>query len=283
MSKEILDNSEDFVIESEEKKDEYEVIDPLDILIDKEFSDEKEDNFEEALEMINIIEKEATAAKNSEAEVVISELAEKYLDEDYKAKLDNHIKNFEDFMKKYNVEKDFMKKKNDKEITKIYTIGTFLLNNIAAEINKLLLNLTITRKEFKFLNTVLVSKLEYDGNDVFNTIEFNELYLKKWREQDKALPKEVEEFMITIDITNIVMLYHLINKHSVKGINEQFYTFANILQKIGETNKLYNAYNVIKTRLDDRFVIWTTATTNINLEKEKELKDKETITAVETK
>ena len=54
-------------------------------------------------------------------------------------------------------------------------------------------------------------------------------------------------------------MYHFLGKHKVKGIKKEFYNFANVLKQIAETNKLYNAYNIMKDRIDKKFIIWTTA------------------------
>ena len=100
--------------------------------------------------------------------------------------------------------------------------------------------------------------------------------MKEWKETDKALPKQIESFMVDIDIKNIVMLYHFLGKHSVKGIGAEFYTFASILGKIADTNKIYNAYNIIKSRLDNDFALWTSAITELgNIDKIEGGKDNE--------
>lgn len=237
--------------------------DPLEDLVNHDFTKGEDFDFEQSSEMIEIMEREIEVAKSREADEVIEELAHKYVESEYFAKLNKCIENFKAFLAKYNVEKEEVKNMTEKQKDNAFAAGKFLSKNLANVINDLTLSIEWKRDEYKFLSTALTQKLSYDGNEVFNIIELNEKYLKEWKETDKALPKQIESFMVDIDIRNVVMLYHFLGKHSVKGIGAEFYTFANILGKIADTNKIYNAYNIIKSRLDNDFTLWTSAITEL--------------------
>lgn len=251
-----LNNMQEFAIEEDNEK--LEVIDPLDKLVNHDFSTDSEINLEESYEMLNVIERENKLAKTFEAENIIKELEHLYVDVNYRDKLNKCFNNVKSFIKKYNIEKDEVKNMSEDEKTKTFAIGSFLNKNIGHMLNELQFSLTFTREEYKFIESA-IRKLTYDGNEVFNIIELNEKYLKQWRETDKALPKNVPSFIVNIDIKNVVMLYHFLSKHTVKGLDREFYIFATVLQKIADTNKLYNAYNVLKERLNYDFTVWTSA------------------------
>ena len=247
------------------------VIDPLDKIVKADFT--KDDvNIDEAFEMLEMIEKESVKSKELEAEHIIEELSKKYLDEKSIKNIDKSLSTLSSYFKKYNVENDDVKKLDSLGIDKIFAIAKFLLNNINSTINKITFKLKLTSDEYNLIVKVIERKTEYDGNEIFNVIKLYEDVLKDWSENVKKLPKNFNEFDVDISITNIVMLYHFLSKHKIKGFVKEFYTFAALLEKIGETNKLYNAYNVIKERLTDDFKLWTSAITEMDEERKKELK-----------
>lgn len=248
------------------------VIDPLDILVNHTFSENDEDiNLDESLEMMDIIDKEEKIAKQMEAQTVIDTLSDKYIDETYKKELDGLFSNMKNFLEKYNVEKDEMKNKNDIELTKLFRVGKFLMGNITAKLEKVLMNINFSTDELKLLINILDNKLEYDGTEVFNLIELNDNYIKPWKEQYKNIPKGVNKIMLSIDIANIIMLYHFIVKYKIKGITKEYYDFVNILKNIANTNKLYNAYATLKERLNNDFIFWTGATEELNKQSKDEI------------
>ena len=162
------------------------IIDPLDDLVNANLT-EGHVSLEEGYEMLNLLERETQDAKDLEAENVIDDLSPQYVPEDFKVKIEKSIETVESFFAKYNVKKDEVKNMSESEKTKVFAIGSFLTKNVGAIMNDLLFDITITREEFKFIDTASRSKLSYDGNDVFNIIDLNEKYLKHWKEQDGAL------------------------------------------------------------------------------------------------
>lgn len=257
MTEELKDMGE-FEINTENTNS-MEAIDPLDELVNHDFSGDAEFDINESYEMISLLERENKSAKNLEAENVITELSDIYIGSEYKQKLDKSFENVNSFFKKYNIEKDEVKNMSEDEKTKIFAVASFLSKNVSVLLNDLLFDLKLTREEYKFIYTAIERKLSYDGNEVFNIIDLNEKYLKQWKQVDNSLPKNVDTMVVSIDIKNVVMLYHFLGKHTVKGLDREFYVFASVLQKIANTNKLYNAYNVIKERLNIDFNIWAGA------------------------
>jgi len=145
---------------------------------------------------------------------------------------------------------------SNEEKTNLFAVGKFMKNNVVNEVSKMKINLTFTIKEYKFLSNTFRSKIPFNGDEIFNMIDLNEKYLKKWVEIYKKLPKHETEFDVIIDINNLVMLYHFLNKYSIKGINEEFYNFATLLEKIAETHKVYNAFGVLIERINTDYEQW---------------------------
>lgn len=254
MSEELTNMQENVI---EDKK--IEKSDPIEVLVNHDFNSDNEINLEESYELIQEIDKSNSEAKNNEAENIIADLSDKYINQEYHEKLQQTINNFKSFIKKYDVNSELIKNASDSEKTKYYGICSFLSKNIMHQINDMTFSLMLTREEYQLIQTALERRLTYDGNEVFNIIELNDKYLKKWKELNKSLPKDVPSFIVDIDIKNVVMLYHFLQKNEVKGINRDFYVFADVLQKIADTNKIYNAYNVIKDRLTTDFNVWISA------------------------
>lgn len=102
----------------------------------------------------------------------------------------------------------------------------------------------LNRKQYNFLTNLLVSKLEYDVNTVFLAIELSTM-LGSWElaKGKKESKDDVEVKAYVADSTDITYMYHLIAKHTVKGLTHDTYLFANILRKIGFISKIVSYYD----------------------------------------
>lgn len=261
--KENLENIDvqDFVIDETENETENkpDFVDPLDELVNHDFS--KEDlNIEEYSEVINMLNTSNEKNKKFEAENIIKEIGNKYLDKEYLSNVNTIMENVKNFIRKY----DNISNLSDEEKTNLFTVGKFLNQNFILEIKKMLFKITLKVEEYKFLESAFRTKILFNGEEIFNMIELNELYLKKWREIYKGLPKNTTSFDVKIDINNVVMLYHFLNKYQIKGISKEFYAFSSLLQKIAETNKIYNAFGVLNQRISDDFTRWIGNTEELN-------------------
>jgi hypothetical protein len=230
-------------------------IDPFQEILDYDFSTTGEFDIVAKAKLIEDYKVERLNVKNNEAENIIEEVGNVYLNEDQKNNLVQIKTNFESLIKKYDLveTKDYTSEQRDA----IYGIAQFIKNSYIDKINNLIFTIKFTREEYQILNSFLRNKNEYDGVEIFNILELKTRYLDEWDEMFRKLPKTEKEFVVEIDIKNIVMLYHFISKCKVKGFDNQFNAFISILTKIGDTNKIYNAYNVIKERVNTQFLEWT--------------------------
>ena len=62
-----------------------------------------------------------------------------------------------------------------------------------------------------------------------------------------------------VNATEITYIYHLISKHTVKGLSKNSFTFAEILMKIGEISKIFNYYETYSKNLSGDIQDWVTA------------------------
>ncbi len=115
-------------------------------------------------------------------------------------------------------------------------------------------NFYLNRVQFNFLTDLFLAKLEYDVNTVFIAIELTNL-LGSMKSNGKYInDKDVICYEITA--TELTYIYHLIAKHTVKGLQKQAYTFAEILSKIGELSKIFNYYETANKNMADDISQW---------------------------
>lgn len=193
--------------------------------------------------------------KQEEAENIVSNQASVVINEDFVKELNLKKEQIHNFIRKYDPNSEIINNMKVHDVDKIYSIFNYLLNSYINDLNEMEFNFTLTNGEFKFLNKILTNTLEYDGDEVFNYTEFIESFwdeAKKIFEQDKSKA----EYVFKINIKKILLLHHLIKGHKVKGITLEFKLFRNILYKIAQTNRVFNAYNIIAERLKDDGKLW---------------------------
>jgi hypothetical protein len=209
-------------------------------------------------EAIASIAKKNTNYKQEEAENIISDVANQVVDTDFIAELDKKREAIKDFIRKYDPNSDIIKNMTLVDVERIYSIFNYLLNSYIQYLNEMTFNFEVTNQEFKFLDKVLVRETEYDGDEVFNYTEFIESF---WESAKAEYEKDKSKgsFVFKINIKKILLLHHLIKGHKVKGVTIEFKTFRNVLYKIAQTNRVFNAYNIIVERLKDDAKLWGTA------------------------
>ena len=254
---ELNTDTQDFVLEQEPVVNEMQEIDLLEELSNHDFSSDEPTDIDKYFAVLEDAERDNELFKSQESENIITELSPKYMDEDYLKDLNKSKENLLSFIKKHDVNGDIIQKMSEQDKDKVFAIGKFLNRCFVSKVNELTFTFELTIEEYKFISTAFRSKMSYDGTEVFNLIELKQRYLDEWEQKYKALPKGVPGFFVTIDIKNVVMLYHFLSKHTVKGVEKEFYYFVEVLTKIADTNRLFNAYNVVKDRLNSEFFVWS--------------------------
>lgn len=260
-----MDNTElkDFVIdEIIENKEDYTIVTSTDELDNFDFNSDKEFDIETNYELISLMKKEEDnesvkeLIKIKEAKNIIEKYAKTFLDPDFVDKFNKEEENLLNLIKKFDPNVDEVRSLNDEQKDKIYELAQYLFNVYQKKLNDLLFLFPLTNNERKFISNVFRNKLEYDQNEVFQLKDVKENYLDK--DFDKL---EDGSYMTIINVNDLIIFYHLISKYKVKGITQEHYDFLQILTKIGERIKLFNAYNVVVQRLSTDFQMWGGALT----------------------
>jgi hypothetical protein len=258
--KEIIDSEDlkDLTIEDKGKDFKDYEVKTMDDVLNIDFSKEGDLNLDEAYDFITMSNNKPKETKEliekREADNIIKSNSSKYLNKDYVDMMNNEHNNLRSMLKKYDVNSEIVKKMSEKDKDKIYGLAEYLFNEYQKKLNDMNFNFPLTNDEWKFMFDVLYNKLEYDQNEIFQLKEVREKYLSKVDELSKT--SKNYDIQTVINVNDLIILYHLISKHKVKGINKQHYSYLNILTKIGERIKLFNAYNVWVQRLSTDFQSW---------------------------
>lgn len=173
------------------------------------------------------------------------------LDDSSELNLDSVIKNLSEFM-----EKNSGKGETEEVKDKIYKDAQELWNEFRLALTDTKFNLHLNRTEYNLLTNILLTKMEYDADTVFVAIELTNvlgsLKKHKWESDKELVPFKVNP-------TELTYIYHLISKHTVKGITNTTYNFANILRRIGEVSKLFNFYDNKAKYYSEYIVTWVTS------------------------
>lgn len=157
------------------------------------------------------------------------------LNNETEVKLDEAIDNIDNFIKKYDG-----KGKSEEEKDELYAKSKDLWDEFKTIFKDTKFNFYLNRDEYNFLTTLLLQKIEYDVETIFFAIELTDMLgvMKKvkFKNDEEYVPFEV-------DATEITYIYHLIQKHKIKGLKKEAYLFANVLRKIGAISKLINYYD----------------------------------------
>jgi hypothetical protein len=247
----------DFVI-NDEKTDinDYDVKTMNDVL-DIDFSSTEELDLDEAFEFIMMSKKPKETKElieNREANNIIKKSSREYLNDEYVDSMEKSHTNLKNMLKKYDINSDIVKGMTELEKDKIYGLAEYLFNEFQIKLNDMTFNFGITKDEWKFMYDVMYHKIEYDQNELFQLKEVRERYLEGVKEIDKTLNTDI--IPSVINVNDLIILYHLISKFKVKGINKQHFSYLTLLTKIGERIKLFNAYNVLIQRLSADFQTW---------------------------
>lgn len=248
-----------------------------------DFSSSEPFNIDSNFDFINGLEFERAQLKNLEAETFVKTNGVLYLDkviiDEFFAKRNNLL----DLIRRYSSDKEELKVLSD-EVgggrDKLYKIANFLYNSFSLHVNEMKYKITFTYDEYDFIYKTLNRKIKYTSDEVFQYLRLFEEGLNQYDAIYKTT-KKGDDIVAELTIANIILLYHLINKYQVVGVNNEFRIFSTVLNKIGEANQVYNSIVMIRDRLNDQFQMWTTSITPIETKGE-ELSsgDKTTLRAV---
>jgi hypothetical protein len=188
----------------------------------------------------NVVKPETKFFENESEHVILTAEVEKSLDE--------KINNVETFMKN-----TVGKGKSEDEKNKIYAESQQIWKEYQSCLRDAKYNFHLNRTQWNFLTNLILQKIEYDVNTVFFAIELTDMLgnMKKVKyTDDKTL------IAFPVNATEITYIYHLIQKHKIKGLTKDAYTFAQILRRIGNISKIINYYDTTAKNLATEIQDW---------------------------
>lgn len=175
----------------------------------------------------NVIKPEIKFFENDKENLLISNEVE--------SNLEGKIEQIESYMKN-----TVGKGKTQEEKDAIYGQAQILWKEYSIALKGATYNFHLNKEQWNFLTNLLIKKLEYDVNTVFFAIELTDM-LGSMNKAKYSNDKELISF--PVNTTEITYIYHLISKHTVKGLTRDSYTFTQILKRIGDISKVFNYYD----------------------------------------
>lgn len=180
--------------------------------------------------------------------------------EETEIKLDNHIKEISDYMRN-----NSGKEKTTEEKDALYLASQKLWKNYITDLESTKYNFFLNKEQWKFLTDLILHKLEYDVNTVFFAIELKELF-----DAMKSTKYKGDEYIpYSVNATEVTYIYHLISKHTIKGLTKDSYLFSEVLLLIGSISKIFNYYDATGKNLSTDIQDWVlTFEEGVNFENE---------------
>lgn len=158
------------------------------------------------------------------------------LDTEIENKLDSKISEIENYISQNNGKGESEEVKDE-----LYKNAQVLWKEYSNLLKDAKFNFILNKRQFKYLLDDILSKMEYDVNSVFFILELSGLIREMRKQENYDKDSDIESFKL--DATQITYLYHIISKHTVRGLNKGTYLFSEILLRIGEISKVFNYYD----------------------------------------
>ena len=169
------------------------------------------------------------------------------------------LNNINHFFQKYRTDSTEVSTMTKSDRDKLFGYGKELFNAFKQSYEELAFNFDLSVKEWAFLEHTLTKKLSYNGQELFTYWELYSKWIEPTSNIAKQLPKDIPSFVPSIPVRNLVLLQHLIFKHSEVPSTVSFYSFKKICFEIAKMTKLFNAYGVLVVRVENRFTHWIDA------------------------
>lgn len=228
-----------------------------------DFSTNEAFELESYNEAVHNLKIERETLKQFEAENVIKELGKRYIDLETIESFDAKKENLRNFIRRFGADKEELQKMSNEaggERDKLYSVSNYLYNKFATSLNDIEYNMKYTWDEFNFIIKTINHKLEYNSDEVFQLSTFKSEFFDAAQEDFKKVGKD-NDLYIKMKMSSIILMYHLLSKYKVGGVDKNYYLYVSVLDKIGEANKVFNAFNIIKERINTEFTQWAVSIT----------------------
>jgi uncharacterized protein YjaG (DUF416 family) len=166
-----------------------------------------------------------------------NEIEYRVISTEFESTLDSKELEIKNFIKDNNG-----KGKSDTEKDILYGESQKIWSEYTSYLKSTKYNLNLNKVQLDFLTNLITNDLEYDVNTVFFAIELTESLKNMTNEK---FSNDTDSIIFPVSATEITYIYHLISGHKVKGLNQNTYTFTEILRRIGDISKVFNYYDVV--------------------------------------
>lgn len=184
-------------------------------------------------------------AKDGSKVRILSEEDEKYLEEKYDDLIDfmrdNHSQDYSEIEKNV-MYAELQEKWND------------VSGKNGGKLNEVSFNLVLHREEFQYILTLLRDKMEYDVDTVFYALELESLMSELISSEKYESDEDAKAFTLTP--VDLHYLYHILSKHTVRGLNKGARSFAIIIQRIALSSGVFNYYKESFSNIAVAIQVW---------------------------
>jgi len=170
------------------------------------------------------------------------------MDFDVESSLDSKIESVEKYMSDNNGTG-----MTDLEKDAIYANAQSIYVDYKNELREAKFNFYFNRPQYNLLSDLLLKKLEYDVNTLFVALELDNM-LKSIHGTKFKNNKDLT--VVKMNATELTYVYHLIQGYKVKGLTNEAFTFASLLNRIGDASKIINYYDAKAKSLVEDIQKW---------------------------
>ncbi len=192
-----------------------------------------------------------THTQKPELAIVVGDVTNRLISLESEVNLDTKISQTEDFMKNNDA-----RGKTDAEKDASYVGAQTIHREYLKEFHNSRYNFYLNRPQYNFITDLILTKLDYNVDTIFIAIELTHM-MGNMKTKGKYT-NDADLVCFEITATELTYMYHLIAKHTVKGLGRQAYTFSEVLIRIGELSKIFNYYETANKNLVDDITQWVT-------------------------
>lgn len=194
-----------------------------------------------------------TSVVKPKMSLFVNSVENRLLSTEDESKLDKLLSDVSEFMGK-----NSGKGKTEEEKDNLYLSAQTIWHEYADMLRNVKFSLYLNRKQYNFLTSMLLTKMEYNVDSVFVALEVSNTLLS-WQKESSKYKNDEEVFGFLGNPTEVTYIYHLISKYTVKGIVNDTYRFAEVLTRIADVSRIINYYDTMAKNLASEITDWVSS------------------------
>lgn len=213
-----------------------------------------------------VIEKLATIKSDNDTNIKFE-----ILSDGEKEKLDSLENEINDFLKNNNDFENYTVEEKDELFLKVHSEMLFDYKQLLKELT---FKFELTGLELNMIWNKMHKNIEYNSETLFYGINLKYNLLNTF---PKVTKHDIDRKHkgLTIKSTQAIILHHVLSSLTVKGLNGENYSLANVLYYLADVSKVYQYFNSIGETLNKAILEWNLELTKQELDSAKKevLKD----------